>query len=196
MQMEDVDLQPYMKYHSHGLLLEDQNVARKIVLESQHYEMIDGVLHHENPNQPGRWCIVVPKKLHSQLLNEAHAGCFGGHLSEKKVYDKLRRSYWWYGLRRDVRRFCRSCLNCVTRRGPGHSHRPPLVPIPVKGPFHRVAVDVLQLPLTSSGNKYVVFMDYLTKWVEAFPTADQQATTIATLLIEHIICRTGGTLIG
>ena len=132
MLMEDVDLQPYMKYHSHGLLSDDQNVARKIVLESQHYEMIDGVLHHENPNQPGRWCIVVPKKLHSQLLNEAHAGCFGGHLSEKKVYDKLRRSYWWYGLRRDVRRFCRSCLNCVTRRGPGHSHRPPLVPIPVK----------------------------------------------------------------
>ena len=32
-------------------------------------------------------------------------------------------------------------------------------------------------------------MDYLTKWVEAFPTSDQQATTVATLLIEHIICR-------
>ena len=91
-----------------------------------------------------------------------------------------------------MRKFCRSCLNCVTRRGPGHSHRPPLMPIPVKGPFHRVAVDVLQLPLTLSGNKYVVvFMDYLTKWVEAFPTPDQQTTTIANLLIEHIICRHG-----
>ena len=34
-------------------------------------------------------------------------------------------------------------------------------------------------------------MDYLTKWVEAFPTADQQASTIASLLVEHIICRHG-----
>ena len=34
-------------------------------------------------------------------------------------------------------------------------------------------------------------MDYLTKWVEAFPTPDQQATTIATLLIEHVICHYG-----
>ena len=66
------------------------------------------------------------------------------------------------------------------------------MPILVKGPFHRVAVNVLQLPLTSSGNKYVVvFMDYLTKWVEALPTADQQAVTIAMLPIENIICRHG-----
>ena len=67
-----------------------------------------------------------------------------------------------------------------------------MLPIPVKGPFHCVALDVLQLSITSSGNKYViVFMDYLTKWAEAFPTSDQQATTAATLLIEHIICRHG-----
>ena len=146
--MEDIDLLPYMQYHSHGLLPEDQKVARKIVLESQHYEMINGVLHHDNPNQPGRWCVVVATKLRSQLLTEAHVGCFGGHFSEKKVYDKIRRNYWWYGLRRDVRKFCRSCLSCVTRQGPGHSYRPPMMPIPVKGPFHRVAVDVLQTAVT------------------------------------------------
>ena len=81
-----MDLQLHMQYHSHGLLPEDQKMAQKIVLESQCYEMIDGVLYHENPN---RWCIVVPKKLQSQLLTEAHSGCFGGHFSEKKVYDDM-----------------------------------------------------------------------------------------------------------
>ena len=54
MQMEDIDLQPYMKYHCYCLLPEDQKVAQMIVLESQRYEVIDGVLHHENPNYPGR----------------------------------------------------------------------------------------------------------------------------------------------
>lgn len=156
-------------------------------------KLFDGLLYHEDPTCPGRWCLVVPKELRKTLLEEAHAGIFAGHFSEKKVYHKIRRLYWWPGLRRDVRQYCRSCLNCVSRRGPGHRQRPPLTPIPVKGPFHRVAVDVLQLPLTSSGNKYiVVFMDYLTKWVEAFPTSDQQASTIAGLLVEHIICRLVG----
>ena len=88
LQMIDIDLLPYMQYHSQGLLPEDQKVTRKTVLESQHYEMINGVLHHENPKQPGRWCVVVPTKLRSQLFTEAHAGCFGGHFSEKKVYDQ------------------------------------------------------------------------------------------------------------
>ena len=134
----------------------------------------------------------MPTALRQQLLQEAHAGVFSGHFSEKKVYDKILCHYWWYGLRADVRRFCRSCLNCATRKGPGRPVHPPMQSIPVKGPFHRVAVDILQLSLTSSGNKYVVvFLDYLTKWVEAFPTADQQSSTIAQLLVEHIICRHG-----
>ena len=51
----------------------------------------------------------------------------------------------------------------------GHkTFRPPLQPIPIGGPFHRMAVDISQLPLTASGNRYVaVFMGYLMKWPES-----------------------------
>ena len=52
----------------------------------------------------------------------------------------------------------------------------------------------MTLPLTSSysGNWYlVVFLDYLTKWVEAYPVPDQQAETIARLLVENVGCRHG-----
>ena len=60
----------------------------------------------------------------------------------------------------NTQKFCKSCLECVTRKGSGRATQPPLVPIPVGGPFHRMGVDVLQLPLTESGNQYVVvFVD-------------------------------------
>ena len=63
---------------------------------------------------------------------------------------------------------------------------------PVGGPFHHVGLDVLQLPLTEAGNRYVVvFLEYLTKWVEAFAIPDQCAETIAQLLVEEIFCRHG-----
>lgn len=74
----------------------------------------------------------------------------------------------------------------------GRHARPPLQFIPIGGPFHRVGVDVLQLPPTFEGNKYaIVFMDYFTKWPEVFATDDQSATTIARLLVEEIVARHG-----
>ena len=97
-------------------------------------------------------------------MKEAHCSCFGGHLSERKVYSQLRRYVWWHGMRKDVRRFCRGCLVCASRKSTRQTFMPPLQPIPLGGPFHRVGVDVLQLRLTVHGNKYVlVFMDYFTK---------------------------------
>ena len=71
---------------------------------------------------------------------------------------------WWRDMKNDITTFCKTCLACASRKGTHKTFRPPLCPIPVGGPFHRVAVDVLELPFTAQGNSYVVvFMDYLTK---------------------------------
>ena len=95
-------------------------------------------------------------------------------------------------MRSDVRKHCRSCLTCATRREVGHATHPPLQLIPVGGPFHCVGVDILKLPLTYDGNQYVlVFLDYLTKWVEAFPIKDQKAKTVLRMLVEEVICHHG-----
>ena len=48
-------------------------------------------------------------------------------------------------------------LLCICK-GSQKTVRPPLQPIPVGIPFHRVAVDILQLPLTLKGNRYVAVL--------------------------------------
>lgn len=189
-QREDSSLAAMCSYLEHGTLPADEKMAKELVIESRYYDVIQGVLYYEPPTIPGRLC--VPEKLHRSLLQEAHGTCFSGHFAFKKVYDRLRRHYWWKGMRADVHRFCRSCLVCASRKGTGRPIRPPLTSIPVGGPFHKVGVDVLQLPLTTSGNRYVVcFLDYLTKWIEAFPVSDQRAETIAHLFVENVVCRHG-----
>ena len=126
------------------------------------------------------------------MLEDAHGGLLAGHLAEKRVYDRLRRTYWLQGMCADVRKHCWSCLACATRRGTGKASRPPLQLIPVGGPFRTVGINILKLPQTYDGNQYVVvFLDYLTKWVEAFPVADQRAETVVRLLTEEVICRHG-----
>ena len=147
-------------YLSKGTLPEDEKLAWKSILESHHFHLLDGVLHRENSHSPGKWCLAVLVSLRSALLLDAHGGLFAGHLREKRVYHRLRRTYWWQGMRSDIRKQCHSCLPCATRRGVGCATHPPLQPIPVGGPFHCVGVDILKLPLTYYGNQYVlVFLD-------------------------------------
>ena len=94
-------------------------------------------------------------------------------------------------MRWDIWIWYRSCMTCTTRQV-GRPIRPPLVPLPVSGAFDRVGVDVIQFVKSRNGNKYaVVFIDYLTKWVEAFAVPDQSALTIAKLFVEEIISQHG-----
>jgi len=149
---------------------------------------VDDVLYHVEADKTLR--VIPPRQDRETLFHEAHDGAFGAHLKDAKVHSELSRHYWWRGMRTDIQ-WCRTCLTCVTRRASG-SVKPPLTPIPVSGPFDRVGVDVVHFPKSYDGNQYaVVFMDYLTKWPEIFPTSDQTALTIAKLLVEKVISRHG-----
>ncbi|GBN37554.1 Retrovirus-related Pol polyprotein from transposon 297 [Araneus ventricosus] len=62
-----------------------------------------------------------------------------------------------------------------------------------RAPFERMALNILgPLPVTTKGNRYVlVLMDYFTKWPEAIPIPDQEASTVAEELVRAWISRYG-----
>ena len=48
------------------------------------------------------------------------------------------------------------------------------------------------LPTSLQGNKYIfVITDLFTEWVEAFPLKDTTATTLAIVMLNEIVCRSG-----
>ena len=63
----------------------------------------------------------------------------------------------------------------------------------VDSPMERLALDILgPLPVTDLGNKYILIVaDYFSKSVEAFPIPDQEAQTVASLLVKEVVCRFG-----
>lgn len=125
-------------------------------------------------------------------MEENHSGQFGGYFAGKSLYKSLAQHYWWKGMFRDAHLHCHGCLPCAAYQGSGPKARPHLQSIPVGGSFQHVGVDVFKMLQTTQENQYImVFIDYLTKWVEVYPTANQTSETIARLLIDHIICRHG-----
>ena len=189
LQREDEELKVIVTYLEAGVLPEDDRIAKRIVLTQSQYVIDDGVLYRIASDSTLR--VIPPSPMRETLFQEAHWGKFGAHLSGSKVHSELGKHYWWEGMRSDITRWSRACLVCATHN-PGRGPRPPLSPIPVSGPFDRIGVDVIQFPKSREGNQYaVVFMDYLTKWPEAFAVPDQSAATISRLLVEQVVSRHG-----
>ncbi|KAK5794467.1 hypothetical protein PVK06_035696 [Gossypium arboreum] len=58
--------------------------------------------------------ISLPKndELIQKILHEAHNGCLVVHPSSTKMYNDLKKMYWWSGMKRDISEFVSKCLVC------------------------------------------------------------------------------------
>ena len=176
----------------------DKDALKTLLTSENFYIGQDGLLYHIDFNRRRNAResfsqLVVPAALRFEILSNVHDHIAGAHFGLNKTFSKLKQRYWWKGMFKDVEHWIKSCVECSMRKSPRNSKKAPLLPIPVEGAFDRVAVDVLgPFPPSSKGSRYiVVFSDYLTRWVEAFPVPSVEATVIARLLIDEIISRHG-----
>ena len=51
-------------------------------------------------------------ELRTTILEEAHKSRLSFHLGMTKMYQDLKRSFWWYGMKRDVAEYVAKCLTC------------------------------------------------------------------------------------
>ncbi|GFV97086.1 retrovirus-related Pol polyprotein from transposon 412 [Trichonephila clavipes] len=110
-----------------------------------------------------------------------------------KTLQKVPERFYWNNVRSDVEKCCRTCDPCAARKGPRKRTRRRLQLYNVGAPFKRIAFDILgPLSRSSDGNNNIlVVIDYFTKWPEAYPIPDQEATTVADVLVQHWISRFG-----
>jgi len=110
-----------------------------------------------------------------------------GHQGVDKTSEKLCRNVYWISMARGVEQYCRSCTTCQQSK----LSMPPCSPLqnfPIGQPWQMVAVNILQVSLSTSNN--IVLQDYFTKWADAVPLPDQMAGRIVTALI-NFFCTYG-----
>ncbi|KAG8496288.1 hypothetical protein CXB51_007453 [Gossypium anomalum] len=59
-----------------------------------------------------RLCVPRNPELISKILSEAHSGRISVHLGSTKMYNDLKRQFWWPGMKRDISNFVSKCLIC------------------------------------------------------------------------------------
>ncbi|KAA3486485.1 DNA/RNA polymerases superfamily protein [Gossypium australe] len=60
----------------------------------------------------GRICVPKNSELIQKILNEAHNGTMPVHPGSNKMYNDLKKMYWWSGMIRDISKFVLKCLIC------------------------------------------------------------------------------------
>lgn len=74
-----------------------------------------------------------------------------------KTLAKIRQSYYWPGLQRDVRQYIRGCEVCTKRKAPTMTNKAPMQIVGSGSPMERIATDILgELPETDNGNRYIL----------------------------------------
>ena len=135
--------------------------------------------------------ILVPKALHEEVLANLHEGALGGHLGVNKTLARMKKHFYWPGHYNDVCDWCLNCGICAQHKTPSPKAKAALKNIVVGYPMQLVAMDIVgPFPESPGGNTHVlVVADYFTRWMEAFPLPNQEASTVASKLVDEFFFR-------
>ena len=144
-------------------------------------------------NDGERSLFVVPHGLRTVVLGLAHDNTLAGHFGMKKTLERVRRSFYWPGMRQEIEDYIRSCFACNRSKHLRQRYRAPLQESTTGSPMEKVHIDIMgPLPRTERNNTYVVVMvDQFTKWIEVAAVPDQKAETVARAMVDNLICRFG-----
>jgi hypothetical protein len=127
----------------------------------------DGLLFHSDQvlgQTVEQFC--VPKGRRGQVLELAHDQC-GGHLASKRTSERIRFSFFWPGMKRDVEEYCKSCPDCQRRSRVMVADRVPIQPIcRAQYPGQHLFLDVIgPIEPPASNYKYCLcVIDSCSRW--------------------------------
>ena len=146
----------------------------------------DGSLYYKD-----RVCVTNDSELKKVILEEAHSGSFAMHPGSTKMYQDLKVSYWWFGMKRDVSEFVSKCIVCQKLKAEDQVPSGLLQPIRIlEWKWDRITMDfVVGLPLTGRKHDSVwVVVDRLTKSTHFLPVRiDYSLDKLAELCISEIV---------
>ncbi|XP_075492386.1 uncharacterized protein LOC142530436 [Primulina tabacum] len=120
----------------------------------------------------GRICVPSGNDIRRDVLTEAHTAPYSIHPGRTKIYQDLRRLYWWPGMKSDIAKFISECLTCqqvkIEHQRPAGTLQS--LPMPQWKWEHITTDFVMGLPRTTKGyNSIWVIVDRLTKSAHFLP---------------------------
>ena len=160
----------------------------KLRVYAQNYLIIGDTLYRRGVDSVLRRCLTHEEV--ETILNDAHSGACGGHLSGLATAQKiLCASYFWPTIFKDCVEAVKHCHPCQLYTRKMRSHPAPIFPFISVGPFMKWGIDYVTCkPVSAGGHKHIiVVVDYFMKWEEEIPTFKVDGETTAFFVFNQII---------
>ena len=169
----------------------EQKDVRKFLNQREKLFIENSVLYKRSNDETGEvHQLVLPECLREKVLESIHN--HAGHQGVERTHSLLRKRCFWPRMMQDVQKWCKNCERCMIGKAPIPSIKPPTGNLIAHNPLEILAIDFTLLEKASDGRENVLVMtDIFTKYVQAIPTRDQKASTVAKILVREWFVRFG-----
>jgi hypothetical protein len=137
----------------------------------------------------GRLYLSKQSKLKSMVLFELHATPTAGHSGFTKTYDRVKRSFFWDGMKQDIRQFVAECEVCQCNKGETVKSPSTLQLLPIPPDIWKdISMDfITDLPKSGNKSMIMVVVDRLSKYAHfcALPHPFT-ASTVAQIFMDQV----------
>ena len=138
-----------------------------------------------------RLCVLNNMELKKKILYESHNTVFTMHSGSNKMYQNMKQSYWWQGMKKDISEYVAKCLTCQQVKAEHQVTSGLLNPLPIpQWKWDNITMDfVSDFPLTQKKHDVIwVIVDRLTKSAPFLPIRlDYSMDRLADLYVNEIV---------
>ena len=158
------------------VIMEENDIIKKIQKNNtrekevvQALEKNDGLTWEKNKVAYMERRVYVPnnKELREEILKEHHNPVDIGHPGLHRMMELLKRTYWWPGLKEDVKRYIQGCFKCQQNKVQHQKKAEVLHPLEIpQGPWQEISIDIIgPLPKSNRMDVILVIVDRFTKMI-------------------------------
>jgi hypothetical protein len=152
---------------------------------NQGYSLKHGLIYKKHQLYVGQNTAIQTK-----ITNAFHASALGGHSRVQTTYTKVKKLFYWPGLKRDVQSFVQQCLICQQAKHELCKYPGLLQPLPIPHYcWQDLSMDFVEgLPKSQGYSMILVVVDRLTKYAHFIPVKHPYtASQVAQLFFDNIV---------
>ncbi|GKF09013.1 putative reverse transcriptase domain-containing protein, partial [Tanacetum coccineum] len=172
-----------------GMLIENSKDLEKLIIEKLEPHT-DGTLYLN-----GRSWLPCYGDLRTMIMHESHKSKYYIHPGSDKMYQDMKKLYWWPSMKADIATYVSKCLTCAKVK-PVHQRPSGLLVQPdiTQWKWDNITMDfVTKLPKSSQGYDIIwVIIDRLTKSVIFVPIRETDPMEkLARIYLKEVVTRHG-----